>query len=361
MSETFNPILAVEKFQWRLFKPRPVADASTEIVLTGEGTPMIMRVGRQEVGNSDLRLGRYTQLHRVDVAERSISFTCDIPSRNPAIVFHTKVRVFCSVTDPLSIVQRNIRDVRAHLEPAMIDLLRQEGSRHDVSHLFAAEAAMKEALAIRLTNQRVNAEGKSEFPFGFSNPTVTLTIDQAVATSIRQKATATFGHEVDRQAVDHAHDLDRLRESREQERILQSTQHQLVLEKLKMDFYTPIIAQGNFALLGLYLSTQSQDVAMVAEKLMHQQQTEFRMRMDMLRLFVDEDALEGAQLADPARKALKQLLMMLESGGPANDGRGFSADATPAGNSYPEPKMLTPNLGGPPQEDDEKIDLIHED
>ena len=139
MADTYNPVSRKEIKNWRLFQQRPVPDAHTAIVFSGEGKPLrTIYQGQRGITNTEMMWG-YSVFYRVDVTEHSLSFRCDLPCKTDAFVFHAEITFMCSVHDPATIVQRNVTDVHQVLKPLIEEVMRTESRNYDPEESGIAE------------------------------------------------------------------------------------------------------------------------------------------------------------------------------------------------------------------------------
>jgi hypothetical protein len=145
MSQTYDPILEVEELRrLRIGSPLRGPSIGTALVLErAVGEPVVVWPGERV---PDARTGNYRRLHRVDVANRGLAFTTTVPSADPAFPFSVTVRFSCRITDPVPIVQDNIRDMTAALTPSLAAIAREAAARFDAMHPSGAEAEIARRL-----------------------------------------------------------------------------------------------------------------------------------------------------------------------------------------------------------------------
>jgi hypothetical protein len=160
MTQTYDPILEVEQLR-RLRIGSPLRGPSIGTVLVLEravGAPVVVWPGERV---PDARTGNYRRLHRVDVANRGLAFTATLPSADPAFPFIVTVRFSCRITDPLPIVQDNVRDMTAALMPSLAAIAREAVAGFDAMHPSGAEAEIARRLNSAHSSAAVELTGFS--------------------------------------------------------------------------------------------------------------------------------------------------------------------------------------------------------
>ncbi|WP_410605725.1 hypothetical protein [Amycolatopsis sp. lyj-90] len=160
MSQTYDPILAVVQPR-RLRVGAPLRGPSIGSALVLErltGVPVVVWPTERV---PDARTGHYRRIHHVDVANRGLELTVRAPSSDPAFPFSVTLRFSCRITDPVSIVKDNIRDVTAALAPSLSAIVRETASRFDVLHPSDAEAEIARRLTMAHPTSTVELTGFS--------------------------------------------------------------------------------------------------------------------------------------------------------------------------------------------------------
>jgi len=164
MNQTYDPILeTVELRRVRVAAPLRAPAMGTALVLErAVGEPLIVAPGDRV---PEARLGNYRRMHRVDTANRALSFTANVPSVDPAFPFTVTVTLGCQVVDPVVVARDSIRDMTAALRPSITAAVRSAAARHDALDPPGAEASIKATLdghrsptGLRLTGFSVTVE-----------------------------------------------------------------------------------------------------------------------------------------------------------------------------------------------------------
>jgi WD40 repeat protein/energy-coupling factor transporter ATP-binding protein EcfA2 len=179
MADTYNPILSREEIRGgQLFQQRPVPDAQTALVFSGEGQPLLtITQGQRGITRGEMLWGKYNLLYKVDMTEHPLSFWCELPCATDAFDFHAQVRFTCAVHNPEMIVRRNITDVRQVLEPLIVEVMRSMSRNYKVEESGIAE---------REIGDRVK---KAVYDAGFqvNRFVLTLSLEQEARQRIREK------------------------------------------------------------------------------------------------------------------------------------------------------------------------------
>ena len=318
MADTYNPIISKEKApRLRLFQPRPTPEPGVALVLFREGGPLVTLWPGNRLTAGEVRWGNYKTIYKVDVTEHSFGFNCTLPCKSDAFDFQAEVQVTCSVDDPAIIVERNITDARAVLEPLITRTMRSISRNHDVEESAAAERAITEAVERETYNVGLK----------LNRFVVKLSLEEDARAHIRKLRQIEHEKEYERKEAE----LQKQRDELEIERI-----------RMKMDFYTPLIEGGYWQLLALQLTKHPEDVATVAQMLSQQRQAEMDHQLKALKIMLEEDALEGFQIEEVGKRVLQRLV---ESFGPELETRALGEaeerKALPAGSEEKSTKSGT--------------------
>jgi hypothetical protein len=160
MNQTYDPILAVvQPRRLRVGSPLRGPSIGTALVLErASGGPIVVWPSQRV---PDARTGNYRCIHHVDVANRGLELAVTVPSSDPAFPFSVTLRFSCRITDPVSIVQDNIRDMTAALTPSLAAIVRETAAGFDVMHPSAAEAEIARRLTTAHPTSTVELTGFS--------------------------------------------------------------------------------------------------------------------------------------------------------------------------------------------------------
>lgn len=288
MADTYNPIISKETIhRLRLFQPYPTPEPGVALVLFREGQPLVTLWQSDRLTAGEIRWGNFKSVYKIDVSEHSFEFNCNLPCEGDAFEFHAEVQMTCSVDDPPSIVERNVTDTRAVLEPLIISVMRSISRDHDVEENAAAERAIVEAL-----ENQVFDVGLKVVRF-----VVKLSLEEDARAHIR-----------------NLKQIEREKERRSKEAELERQKDELENErlKIKMDFYGPLVKEGQWQLLALQLTNHPEDVPTVAQMLSQQRQAEMEHQLKALKIMLEEDAMDGFQMEEASKRILQRFVESFE-------------------------------------------------
>lgn len=303
MASTFNPIKREADIpRLSLFQSRPAPEPGTALVLFSEGRDLFTlwpEKGRMTAG--EVRWGRYTKAYHVDVSDHTFEFNSTLPCKSDAFDFHAEAQITCAVSDPETIVARRTTDARAILQPLVEETMRQESRSYNVEESEEAERAIADEVL------------RADYDTGFKikRCVLHLRLEEEARTHIRKlkqierdKTLVRRQAEFEQEKVALEAKLEKERDKHERERI-----------QLKMEFYGPLIQQGEWQLLAFQLSNHPEDVGTIIQIINEERQVEFERQLRALKLMLDEDALEALHLEDTGMKVLRNLVDRLGTDG----------------------------------------------
>lgn len=325
MTDTYNPIIdKIEVSSLGFFQKRPIAEPGIALVFSGEGEPLlIIMQGERGITKGEIISGKYRIFYKVDLKEYPLSFKFIIPCATDAFDFNAELKFVCAVEDPEKIVVRGVNDVKSFLEPLMEEVIRKISRNFQVEESIDAEKEISTRL-----KRAIYDEG-----FQVDRFVLKLSLEQEIRDRIRGKKLAedTAAMEItkikqDKKIESERQSLEIQRQEFENERKKMQAEFEIEQIKMKMAFYAPILQSGNWSLLAMQLSQNPDDVKLIAEELNKQKQLERDHQMQMLKVLLEENALEGSQLNEVGRRTLKGLLAIteqytpsIESGDGSND------------------------------------------
>lgn len=305
MANTYNPIISKEDLpRWRLFQRRPVPEPGIAIVLSGDGQPLVtIETGERGLTNGELLWGKYNRLCKVDIGEHSLSFQCSLPCETDAFDFYAEVNLICSVKKPALIVQRNITDARQFLEPLIIDIMRRTSRKYKVEESGEAERTIT-----RKVEEEVEDSG-----FKLNRFTLKLSLETETRERIRERKHIQETIVTEKAKIEGTIEIEKIKQELE----IQRSQFEIERTKIRMDFYGPIIQAGNWQLLASQLASSPQDVALIMDMIKQQQLMDRNDKIQLLKILIETDSLEGTQLGDSGKRLLQELTGLSEQSLPA--------------------------------------------
>jgi len=285
MSESHNLIIGKETPRLRLFRPRPVPEPGIALVLYREGQPLVTLWPGDRLTSGEVAWGNYKTIYKVDITEHTFSFNCTLPCRGEAFEFHAQVNVTYAVENPSLIVERNITDARAVLEPLIINTMRNVSRRYEVEQSAEAEKAIIES--VQEESKKYNV-GLKLVRF-----VVELSLEEDARNHIRQLKQIERVQEIESVQSE----LEKQRIRLEEERI-----------RMKTDFYGPLIKEGQWQLLALQLAKHPDDVATIVQMIHQQRQAEMENQLRALKIMLEEDVIEVYQMEEAGKRVLQRLV-----------------------------------------------------
>jgi hypothetical protein len=325
MTDTYNPIIdKIEISSLGFFQKRPIAEPGIALVFSGEGEPLlIVTQGERGVTKGEIISGKYRIFYKIDLKEYPLSFTFTIPCATDAFDFNAEIKFVCAVEDPEKIVIRGVNDVKSFLEPLMEEVIRRISRNFQVEETLDAEKEISARL-----KRAIYDEG-----FQVDRLVLKLSLEKEIRDRIRNKKLAEDTVAIEITKIKQDQRIESERQLLEIQRLEFENKHkemqaefEIKQIKMKMEFYEPILKSGNWGLLAMQLSQNPDDVVLIAQKLNEEKQLERDHNMKMLKVLLQEGALEGSQLNEVGRRTLQGLLAIteqytpsIESGDNTND------------------------------------------
>ncbi len=290
MTNVNNLIISEENVpRLTLFQPRPMPEPGIALVLFREGKPVVVLWPGDRMTAGEVRWGDYKKIYKVNVAEQSFTFNCTLPCRGDAFDFHAQVQVTCVVNKPAVIVENKLKNVQSVLEPLITDTMRNVSRHYDVEDSEAAEREI--ATAVKDQEYGVGLTIKRFI--------VKLRLEDEARAHIRKLKQ----YDRDTALVDKEAQLQKQQDAIEIERM-----------QMKMEFYGPLIKQGQWQLLAMQLSNRPEDVPAIIQMLNQQRQQDMDHQLKTLKIMLEEDVIEGFQLEETGQRVLQRLVDSLGSG-----------------------------------------------
>lgn len=307
MQETFNPILSQEDVRgWSLTKEIPVPAPNTVLVLSRSGGELevISHTGKP-ISFSRFKFGGYNFLYKIDVGEYVLKIDCLLPSKTPGFDFPTTVEITCSVFDPQTIVRAGTQDVASVLKARLINEMKQISRDYDLRENAMAEKDINRSVRRRVVDERCFDDLGLRIP----QLVASLQIDSSAIGSIKQIT------------LTELNEAASLAEKQAQLRIVQAEESaQLKLDELKrkrasaeQEHYEKILEGGEASLLAAHLAQNPENIASLIDRLDQQKRLESGSNIELLKIMIQEDAIEGSQLDEAGRRVLRRLIGLTES------------------------------------------------
>jgi hypothetical protein len=278
---TYDPILGQprEPSKFSILEPREAAEPGVALVLLRD------TVGLQAVRQprlltaGELLFGRIRRIYRVDMTEHKLEWQSWLHSQGDAWVLLAHVQLRCRVSDPVRVVQENVRDAYGVMEPLLAERMRGTIEGYGLQARAEAERAITRDL-------RQDAH-LSEF-FELRWVGVRLELDETVMA--RKRTSMDFA------------------------------------------FYMEHLQKGDWAAMGLQLAHDPNAIDGVVGVILQQRKAVADLQLDALKAYLDHGAMAGYQLEPAARQLLHRLAQTWEA---AAEGLPAPEAGSPAGPAEP--------------------------
>ena len=330
MLETFNPILSKEDVRgWSLTKEIPVPEPNTVLVLSRSGGELsIISHTDSPIPFRKFKFGGYNFLYKVDTGNHVLKIDCFLPSKVSGFDFPTTVEITCSVSNPQIIVGARTQDVASVLKARLIDEMKIVSRDYDLRENSMAEKDINRSVRRKVVNDRCF----DDLGLRVSQLVTSLQIDSSAIEKIK-KITLTELNE----AASLAEKAAELR-IREAELKLEQAEEaaQFRLDELKrmrasanQEHYEKLVRGGEVSLLAAYLAQNPEGIAELIKRSDRQTQLSSESDMQMLKVLLEEDAIEGSQLDETRVRVLRRLMGSPESPRAALKGSGEDQNQGP--------------------------------
>lgn len=323
MQETFNPIISQEDVRgWSLTKEIPVPAPNTVLVLSRSGGELLVISHTDKpISFSKFKFGGYNFLYKIDVGEYVLKIDCSLPSKTSGFDFPTTVEITCSVSDAQIIVKAGIQDVASVLKARLINEMKQISRDYDLRENAMAEKDINRSVRRRVVDERCFDDLGLRVP----QLVASLQIDSSAIGTIKQIT------------LTELNEAASLTDKAAQFRLAQADQiAQIELDKLKrirssadQEHYEKLLRGGEASLLAAYLAQNPENIASIIDRLDQQKRLASSSNMDLLKIMIEEDAIEGSQLDEAGRRVLRRLMGLTESPKAALEGNAANEDLQP--------------------------------
>ncbi|WP_447038110.1 hypothetical protein [Streptomyces sp. DSM 118878] len=277
------------RFEYVRHRPPTYAERAL-VFLTSGGRPQTY-LPHQQPTRGELVTSNFRTLYEVDMAVQHMSLAHRLPSGGDAAFFSAETDLTWRVVDPTRIVERQIRDVRALLEPRMLARMRRESRRYAIEESAAAEVAVWEALSVGPLAADEGLEIQCE---------VRLSLDDEAVDQMSSLRSLDYT----KQRTRSEHELTRLRTRNEQE----------VMEE-RSTFYTRLLSQGEIERWGAHLAQNPADIPLAIESIRDDEREASANQIRVIERVLDSGAVEDHMVEDAARAALTAVKERLNDAG----------------------------------------------
>jgi hypothetical protein len=333
MQETFSPILSQEDVRgWSLTKEIPVPAPNTVLVLSRSGELLVISDTDKPISFSRFKFGGYNFLYKVDIGKHVLKIDLLLPSKTPGFDFPGTVEITCFVFDPQTIVRAGTQDVASVLKARLINEMKQISRDYDLRENALAEKDINRSVRRRVVDERCFDDLGLRIP----QLVASLQIDSSAIGSIKQITLTELNEAASLAAREAQLRLDQTEEIA-----------QLRLDELKrmrasanQEHYEKLLSGGEISLLAAYLAQNPDNIASLIDRLDQQKRIASGSNMELLKIMIEEDAIEGSQLDEAGRKVLRRLMGLTESPKASLEGKNKNQESSLQSNDDDDNDLL---------------------
>ncbi|MFI0154176.1 hypothetical protein [Streptomyces lydicus] len=293
VNDPVREVRSLHRFEYVRNRPPTYAERAL-VYLTSGGRPHTY-LPHQQPTRGELVSKNFRTLYEVDMGMQHMSLTHRLPSDGDASFFSAETDLTWRVTDPTAIVEKQVRDVRALIEPRMLTRMRRESRRYAIEYSASAESAVMDALAAEPLAAAEGLEITCE---------VRLSLDEEAMSQLA--SLRNIGYTKDRTRSEH--ELTRLRTRNDQE----------VMEE-KTNFYSALLSQGEMGRWGAHLAQNPADIPLAISSIRDDEREASGNQIRLIEKLLDSGVVEDHMVEETARAALEGVKARL-----ADAGRGLT-------------------------------------
>ncbi len=289
INDPVREVRSLGRFEYVRSRPPTYAERAL-VFLTSGGRPQTY-LPHQQPTRGELVTSNFRTLYEVDVGLQHMFLEHRLPSNGDAAFFSAETDLTWRVVDPAKIVEQQIRDVRAVLEPRLLTQMRRECRRYAIEDSAAAEIAVMEALAAASLAADKGLDVQCE---------VRLSLDEEAIGQLSSLRSLDYT----KQRTRSEHELTRLRTHNEQEVMEESS-----------SFYARLLSQGEFERWGAHLAQNPGDIPLAIESIRDDEREASANQIRVIERVLDSGAVEDHMLEDASRAALAAVKERLNDAG----------------------------------------------
>ncbi|MEU8962179.1 hypothetical protein AB0C89_10785 [Streptomyces sp. NPDC048491] len=287
-----DPVRQVRSLgRFEFVRNRPPTYAERALVFLSSGGRPQTYLPHQQPTRGELVTSNFRTLYEVDMGIQHMYLEHRLPSDGDAAFFSAETDLTWRVVDPAKIVEQQIRDVRALLEPRLLTQMRRESRRYAIEEGAAAEIAVMEAVAATPLAANEGLEIQCE---------VRLSLDEEAISQLSSLRSLDYV----KQRTRSEHELTRLRTHNEQEVMEESS-----------SFYARLLSQGEFERWGAHLAQNPADIPLAIESIRDDEREASANQIRVIERVLDSGAVEDHMLEDASRAALAAVKERLNDAG----------------------------------------------
>lgn len=289
VNDPVREVRSLGRFEYVRHRPPTYAERAL-VFLTSAGRSQTY-LPNQQPTRGELVSSNFRTLYEVEMGIQHMSLEHRLPSAGDAAFFSAETDLTWRVVDPARIVEQQVRDVRALVEPRLLTRMRRESRRHAIEGSAAAEIAVMEALAEEPLAQAEGLEIRCD---------VRLSLDEEALKQLSSLRDLDYT----KQRTNSEHELTRLLTHNEQE----------VMEDRSM-FYARLLAQGDMERWGAHLAQNPGDIPLAISSIRDDEREASSNQIRIIEQFLDRGVIEDHVLEEASRAALETVKERLTDAG----------------------------------------------
>ncbi|OEJ25779.1 hypothetical protein AR457_16185 [Streptomyces agglomeratus] len=289
INDPVREVRTLHRFEYVRNRPPTYAERAL-VFLTSAGQPQTY-LPYQQPTRGELVSKNFRTLYEVEMGIQHMSLEHRLPSEGDASFFTAETDLTWRVTDPAAIVKRQVRDVRALIEPRLLTRMRRESRRYAIESSAAAEAAVMEALAAEPLAAAEGLEIRCE---------LRLSLDEEAMSQLSSLRTIDYTKTRTRSE----HELTRLLTHNEQE----------VMEE-RSSFYATLLGQGEMGRWGAHLAQNPGDIPLAISAIRDDEREASGNQIRIIEKLLDSGVVEDHMVEETARAALEGVKARLVDAG----------------------------------------------
>lgn len=287
-----DPVRRVQnlrRFEYVRHQPPTYAERAL-VYLTSGGRPQTYLPSQQPT-RGELITSNFRTLYEVEMGIQHMALEHRLPSVGDAAFFSTETDLTWRVVDPARIVERQVRDVRALVEPRLLTRMRQASRQFTIEDSAAAEIAVTKTLAAESLAADDGLEILCE---------VRISLDEEALKQLSSLRSIDYSK---RRTISE-HELTRLVTTNEQE----------IMED-RSTFYARMLAQGEMERWGLHLHQNPSDIPLAISSIRDDDREASANQIHIIERLLDKGVIEDHMMEDAARAALEGVKERLTDAG----------------------------------------------
>lgn len=309
---------------------RPLAPPSKVLVLIGGGAPIVLWPGDRPT-SGESAWNRYTTVYEIEMGVRPLTFTANLPTREPDVYFQVNCSANYKIADPLRVINDGLDSPEKFLKDILVSSFSLVTQGFDVEEKQKAEMAVRDVIGKKQYTEKL--------PFELSGVNVSLALDTSTTEYLRRRrelkkeaVIATEGrtlteataqseqikkkHDFELQQKQQEYELELQRKQKEFEIELQRRQVEMEIEiqRQRAEIYRPMIKDGLWGVLVQQLAQNPDDIDRVSGMILDMHSRQLAADISVLEAMIKGDRIEDWHLKDVTADLVGRLRRNVGSG-----------------------------------------------